>query len=125
LFGHFLRVSVPTYKRAYNTATAGGDRGVRILHSRRYNCCSPTILSHQKAFNMTIFVPISKDGSRFDPKTCRRDGGYRVGEKGDEQKFASFDDALAALAKMAKPRWRRPNAVGNWGLVTGTRWERA
>jgi hypothetical protein len=68
-------------------------------------------------------VPVSKDGSRFDPKTCRRNGGYWVGRKGAERKFSSFKDALAALRAMATPRWRRPNTVGNWGLVTGTQWE--
>jgi hypothetical protein len=68
-------------------------------------------------------VPTSKDGSRFDPKTCRRNGGYWVGAKGHEQRIEAFEDALVALAAMATPRWRRPNAVGNWGLVSGKHWE--
>jgi len=70
-------------------------------------------------------VPVSKDGSRFDPKTCCRAGGYWVGRKGRETKHASFDDAIAALAGMATPRWRRPNSAGNWGLVAGAHWEPA
>ena len=74
---------------------------------------------------MASYIPVSKDGSRFDPKSCRRGGGYWVGEKGNEQKFTSFAEALAALASMTKPRWRRPNAKGNWGLVTGTQWRPA
>jgi hypothetical protein len=68
-------------------------------------------------------VPVSKDGSRFDPVTCRRADGYWVGPKGHEQKIESFNDALAALATMTTPRWRRPNTAGNWGLVSGTHWE--
>ena len=76
---------------------------------------------------MATTTPVSKDGSRFDPVTCRRNGGYWVGPKGHEQFFVSFDDALMALADMEKPRWRRPNPLRlprrHWGLVTGTHWE--
>jgi hypothetical protein len=79
----------------------------------------------QRNSNMSIFLPVSKDDSRFDPKSCCRDGGYWIGAKGREQKFDLFEEALAILAKMDRPRWRRPNAAGNWGLVTGVRWENA
>lgn len=68
-------------------------------------------------------VPVSKDGSRFDPVTCCRAGGYWVGAKGNEKKIDTFNNALAALTTMRPPRWRRPNSAGNWGLVTGIRWE--
>jgi hypothetical protein len=70
-------------------------------------------------------VPISKDGSRFDPIECCRDGGFWVGEKGNEQKIVAFADALGALRSMDVPRWRRPNKKNDWGLVTGVRWEDA
>jgi hypothetical protein len=86
-----------------------------------YNYISSDLPSPQaRKSNM---MPVSKDGSRFDAVTCRRRFGYQVGPKGDEQKFASFEDASAALAIMVPPRWRRPNAAGNWGLVTGKHWE--
>jgi hypothetical protein len=75
-----------------------------------------------KELNMNS-VPVSEDGSRFDPVTCRRAGGYWVGQKGRERKYILFEDALAALAGMTTPRWRRPNSAGNWGLVAGTHWE--
>ncbi|MET4603678.1 hypothetical protein ABIB90_003163 [Bradyrhizobium sp. JR4.1] len=68
-------------------------------------------------------IPVTADGSRFDPLTCRRAGGYWVGPKGHEVKFVRYPDALAALNLMARPRWRRPNTNGNWGLVTGVGWE--
>lgn len=67
-------------------------------------------------------IPVSADGSCFDPLTCRRAGGYWVGPKGAEVKLIRYLDALAALTLMAKPRWRRPNVNGNWGLVTGVGW---
>lgn len=67
-------------------------------------------------------VPVAADGSVFDPVTCRRAGGYWVGPKGRENKFARYDDALAALNLMSKPYWRRPNANGRWGIVLGRRW---
>lgn len=66
---------------------------------------------------------MTKDGVPFDEVTCRQAGGYRVGPKGKEHKFHVFQDALAALNLMeGGPRWRRPNANGNWGIVTGTSW---
>jgi hypothetical protein len=70
-------------------------------------------------------VPVSKDGSRFDPRACCRDGGFWVGEKGNEQKIMTFADALRALRATKVPRWRRPNTKNHWGLVTGVRWEHA
>jgi hypothetical protein len=72
---------------------------------------------------MTVFVPVSKDGSRFDRTTCRRAGGYWVGPKGAERKFSLFEEALAFLRTLATPRWRRPNQAGNWGIVGGVRLE--
>jgi hypothetical protein len=66
---------------------------------------------------MTCTPLVSNDGSRFDPVTCRRGGGYWVGPKGQQHKFANYNDALAALRLMKVPYWRRPNRVGNWGIV--------
>ena len=71
---------------------------------------------------MTWKVPAAADGTEFDEVTCRRGGGYRVGPKGKEYKFASFRDALAALNLMESPCWRRPNSSGNWGIVSGVGW---
>lgn len=67
-------------------------------------------------------APVSRDGSHFDPLTCRRAGGYWVGPKGSERKYLRFSDAIAALYLMAKPYWRRRNANGNWGIVAGVAW---
>jgi hypothetical protein len=67
-------------------------------------------------------IPVSKDGSKFDRHTCFRAGGYIVGAKGRERKIPLYEDALAALKTMPKPRFRRPNIKGNWGLVTGITW---
>ena len=67
-------------------------------------------------------VPVARDGSWFGPH-LQRAGGFTIGEKGDERRVDRFDLALTALHRMAVPRWRRPNAAGNWGLVSGVRWE--
>jgi hypothetical protein len=65
-------------------------------------------------------IPYAVDGTRFDPVTCRRANGYTVGEKGNERTVAKFEDALRELNfGMPKPRWRRPNPNGNWGIVIG------
>ncbi|AWI86779.1 hypothetical protein CEW88_23320 (plasmid) [Alloyangia pacifica] len=68
-----------------------------------------------------IRVPVAADGTAFGPDLARN-GYYTVGAKGAEEKHASFDAALDALTKMDKPRWRRPNAAGNWGIVSGCSW---
>jgi DNA polymerase III epsilon subunit-like protein len=68
-----------------------------------------------------IRVPVAADGTTFGPELARN-GYYTVGAKGAEEKHASFDMALDALARMDKPRWRRPNAAGNWGIVSGCSW---
>jgi hypothetical protein len=68
---------------------------------------------------MTTYV--AADGSTFDPVKCHRAGGYWVGPKGAERKFANYDDALAVLGETDAPRWRRPNPNGNWGIVIGRR----
>jgi hypothetical protein len=71
-----------------------------------------------------VFVPVANDNSSFDPVTCRRGLGYTIGAKGAEETLADFDEALARLQRMEVPKWRRPNAEGNWGLVKAVRWER-
>ena len=70
----------------------------------------------------SIQVPYAKDGSWFSPYLIRKDL-FTVGEKGDEQQFSHFADALAHLQKMDKARWRRPNEKGNWGIVSAVSWD--
>ncbi|MFC6689609.1 hypothetical protein [Jhaorihella thermophila] len=70
-----------------------------------------------------IFVPVARDGSMFTPD-LQRAGQYQIGAKGDEQHFDTYEQALEALNAMPVPRWRRPNAQGNWGIVTGVAWQR-
>ena len=69
----------------------------------------------------TIRVPVAADGTHFSLDLARR-GYYTVGAKGAEEKYDSFDAALDALNRMSTPRWRRPNAAGNWGIVSGCSW---
>ncbi|MBZ9755259.1 hypothetical protein LB524_08170 [Mesorhizobium sp. ESP6-5] len=66
-------------------------------------------------------VPVASDGTIFHPGLRRR-SGFMVGEKGSERLFDTFDQALAALHEIREPRWRRPNAQGNWGIVKATGW---
>lgn len=70
-----------------------------------------------------VFVPVSKDGSVFNP-SCRREAGYQIGPKGDEEYYSSFEEALTALQQAQVARWRRPNANGNWGIVVAVEWRR-
>lgn len=71
-------------------------------------------------------VPFAADGTCFHAGLASpRDGTYRVGEKGGEVRFESFEDALEHLRNMPLAKWRRPNDAGNWGLVSAVRWGRA
>jgi hypothetical protein len=71
-----------------------------------------------------VFVPVAKDGSWFDPVTCRNNRGYTIGPKGAEEPVNDYREALARLTRMPTPYWRRPNASGNWGIVAGVSWQR-
>jgi hypothetical protein len=66
-------------------------------------------------------VPVAADGTWFGPHLSRG-GTFTVGAKASEQKIFGFAAALHALERMPTPRWRRPNAAGNWGIVSGVRW---
>ncbi|MYZ48346.1 hypothetical protein E4O86_11570 [Rhizobiales bacterium L72] len=68
-------------------------------------------------------MPVARDGSAFHPG-LRRAGRFTIGEKGTELQVEDFDQALAQLQLMPTPYWRRPNNVGNWGIVSGVRWAR-
>jgi hypothetical protein len=66
-----------------------------------------------------LWVPFARDNTEFHPVTCQRAGHYTVGGRGLEQTFADYREALDHLARMRPaPYWRRPNSVGNWGIVT-------
>jgi hypothetical protein len=78
---------------------------------------------HRPALAKAVFVPVARDGSIFHPG-LKRGGGYTIGEKGSETQIADFDEALSELQRMPIPYWRRPNASGNWGTVSGIRWAR-
>jgi hypothetical protein len=71
-----------------------------------------------------VFVPQTRDGSWFDPRTCRRAGCYTIGPKGGEQKVDDYFEAVRRLSGMPVPYWRRPNSAGNWSIVAGTAWIR-
>jgi hypothetical protein len=71
-----------------------------------------------------VFVPVSKDGSWFDPVRCRGLGGFSIGPKGAEERIDDYEEALDRLSRMRVPYWRRPNSVGNWGIVAGISWKR-
>jgi hypothetical protein len=69
----------------------------------------------------TLYVPFAKDGSFFC-KDCKMTNGYQVGEKGSQLYFESFIEARDYLLGMQKAKWRRPNAKGNFGIVSAKEW---
>lgn len=70
-----------------------------------------------------VFLPVAEDMTAFRP-AMRRNGGYQIGPKGEEEYVEDYFEALNRLQAMRVPRWRRPNEKGNWGIVTGTHWTR-
>lgn len=63
-------------------------------------------------------VPLAADGTWFGPH-LERAGKFRVGDKGSERSFDSFERALAFLSTQPTARWRRPNSNGTvrWARV--------
>lgn len=66
-------------------------------------------------------VPVAKDGSMFLP-VLRRGGVFTVGPKGGERRIENYEEAIAYLQSQPAACWRRPNANGNWGIVTAVKW---
>jgi hypothetical protein len=92
-----------------------------ISHSISVDDCGDMKLDHGLAFSSGI-LPKAKDGTVFTKDSCNSKGLYTVGEKGEEQKFDSFIDALEYLKTMPTAKWRRPNKNGNWGIVSAVEW---
>ena len=78
----------------------------------------------EEALGEVVFVPVARDGSWFDPVSCRTQRGFTVGPKGAEIHVTDYRTALDLLARMPTPYWRRPNTAGAWGLVSGVAWQR-
>jgi hypothetical protein len=79
---------------------------------------SPETSGHSdKGLENVLFVPVANDGTFFDPVSCRRAGAYTIGPKGAEERIEDYRVALERLSEMKRPAWRRPNEVGNWGIV--------
>jgi hypothetical protein len=75
--------------------------------------------------NNRTLVPFAKDGSYFHPglRDLRpRARTYWIGSKDSSEFYSEFDEALFRLSKMKVAAWRRPNASGNWGVVSAVRW---
>lgn len=77
------------------------------------------------AATSVVEVPFAKDGSYFSRLTFRPETReYNVGGKGhgNIMRLKDFDEALAYLRTMSPAKWWRPNAKGNWSVVTAVRW---
>ncbi len=71
-----------------------------------------------------MIVPYAKDGTCFNPGLAsNRDRSYVVGEADNLKRFLIFEEALDYLRKMETAKWKRPNANGNWGIVSAVRWD--
>lgn len=72
-----------------------------------------------------LLVPYAADGSCFHPGLAStRDGSFGVGDKTSQKRFGTFIEALEYLRNMETAKWRRPNASGNWGIVSAVRWDK-
>ncbi|PYD36856.1 XRE family transcriptional regulator [Serratia plymuthica] len=75
--------------------------------------------------DLELLVPYAADGSCFNPGLASsRDGSFAVGEKVAQKRFGTFSEALEYLRSMETAKWRRPNASGNWGIVSAVRWDK-
>lgn len=119
---------VPSPKdRIINVATQGHESSPQVTESEIVLTSKAILASRDEAergekINSVEYVPVAKDGSRFTVDTCNKKGTYTVGEKGNEQKFSNYFEALAYLKEMTTAKWRRPNNNGNWGIVSAVDW---
>jgi hypothetical protein len=81
------------------------------------------LVDHVAEIEDAVFVPVAADNSVFHPGLAR-DGFFTVGRGKREQKFKTYDAALAALQKLDAPTWPRPTANGTWTTVNTVRWAR-
>lgn len=80
--------------------------------------------SNQTENTEIVIVPYAKDGTCFNPGLAsNRDRSYVVGEADNLKRFLIFEEALDYLRKMETAKWKRPNANGNWGIVSAVRWD--
>src|SRR5690606_19444788 len=86
---------------------------------------APALKPAEAAAAQGQLVPVARDGSWFSPDLQRPRGGFTIGAKGEELVVDSYAEALAQLRLMDVPRWRRPNAKGNWGIVAAVEWKTA
>ena len=67
--------------------------------------------------------PFAADGTTIDESCRYKDGHFRLGETGHQEKEASLSVAIAKLAKHAVAKWRRPSTTtGRMGTVTAVSW---
>ena len=81
------------------------------------------LVEHTIEIENAVFVPVASDNTFFHPGLAR-DGQFTVGRGKREQKFDSYEAALAALQKFDAPAWSRPTANGTWTTVNAVRWAR-
>lgn len=93
-------------------------------------CYLPTIAKEETgareidpAVIVPLFVPVARDGTIFSPD-LKRNNVYQIGEKGAEETYKTYEEALARLQSMPIARWRRPNDSENWGIVSAVEWRR-
>ncbi|WPC98115.1 helix-turn-helix domain-containing protein [Proteus terrae] len=71
-----------------------------------------------------LLVSYMADGSCFHPGLAStRNGSFGVGDKAAQKLLASFSEAFEYLRSMEAAKWCRPNASGNWGIVSAVRWD--
>ena len=67
--------------------------------------------------------PFAADGSTLDESCRYKDGCFRLGETGYQEKEPSLTAAIAKLSKLGVAKWRRPSATtGKMGTVTAISW---
>lgn len=61
---------------------------------------------------------LERDGTKtFFLPSCRVSSGCPIGAKGEEVTIGDYWAALTKLMAMTPPRFRHPNAEGNFGIV--------
>lgn len=92
-----------------------------IVEGGERSTFAPEVIKDEK--KLETLVPFASDGTWFGPHLQRQTGKFKVGKKGKERKYSSFEQALAFLRSVPTAHWRRPNKEGNWGIVSAVEWK--
>lgn len=111
----------------FKMETENQGKSIPIENALRWLQTKPSFeVASEPSQATDILVPVAGDGSYFS-MACKQRAGFKVGPKGDEEYYKTFESALKAMENMraeGEPVYfRRPNANQRFGIVRAVQWQ--